>query len=172
MKKFLPWVFLGILFIFFVIWPKPYEKLQIKGQNMLPTYPDGKIVWLNKPSFWFGRLTRGDVVVFIENRDNSRFERIARVIAIPGDTVRVQSGFVYLNNQQLSEPYAQGKTEVLDSNVIAENKVYTLKENEYFVLGDNRGDSKYDSRSIGMVNAHIKDASNTHTFIIGKVSSF
>ncbi|OGE71960.1 signal peptidase I [Candidatus Daviesbacteria bacterium RIFOXYD1_FULL_41_10] len=171
MKKFLPWIVLGIIFVvFFII--KPVDKLQIAGQNMMPTYQNKQIVWLNKSAYWFGKPKRGDIVVFIENRGSDHYERIYRVIAIPEDAVKIQNGAVYLNSQEIQESYSQGRTEILKPDVIAEGKDYTLKDNEYFVLGDNRADSKYDSRSIGMVNAHVTDVSNIHTLILGKVFSF
>lgn len=171
MKKFLPWIILGIMFIvIFII--KPVEKLRVAGQNMFPAYKDKQIIWLNNAAYWFGKPGRGDVVVFIENRDSSHYERIYRIVAIPGDTIKIQNGTVHLNGQSLQEPYSQGRTEILNPNIITDGKDYTLKENEYFVLGDNRVDSKYDSRSIGMINAHVTDVSNIHTLILGKVFSF
>lgn len=171
MKKLLPWIVLGLI-VFVLIIIQPLEHMKVAGQNMSPTYKDRQTIWINKPAYWFSQPQRNDIVIFNENRTGSHYLRINRIIAIPGDMVKIQNGVVYLNNQQLFEPYTQGRTEILDSNVIAEGKSYSVKENEYFVLGDNRTDSKYDSRSIGMINGHIKDVSNISTFIIGKVFAF
>lgn len=171
MKKFIPWIILGFIVVIF-IFIQPFERIRIAGKSMSPTYKDGQTAWINKPAIWFGQLQRGDVVVYNENKENRHFSRMNRVIGLPGDTIKIENGAVYLNSQQLSESYVQGKTEILNPDVIAEGKNYTLNENEYFILGDNRTNSKYDSRSIGMINGHIKNISKINTFIIGKVFIF
>ena len=73
---------------------------------------------------------------------------IKRVIAIEGDTVEIKDNAVYVNGEKLSEPYVKGKTEPKDWFEWTDEKVYTLKENEVFYLGDNREVSA-DSRAHG-----------------------
>jgi signal peptidase I len=92
-------------------------------------------------------LQIGDVIVleFFENNMESSFF-IKRVIGTPGDTVLIESGHVYVNGVLLEEPYLEPGTETPCTQICE----ITLEDNEYYVLGDNRSNSR-DSRQIGPV---------------------
>lgn len=92
-------------------------------------------------------LQTGDVIVleFIENNTESSFF-IKRVIGTPGDSVLIEFGHVYVNGELLDEPYLEEGTETPCIDICD----ITLEDNEYFVLGDNRSNSR-DSRQIGPV---------------------
>jgi signal peptidase I len=116
-----------------------YFKLNLKTlDKFLPFIDPGD----NPERFIFHGPRRGDVIVFEFPEDRSR-DFIKRVIGVPGDTVKVEDGQVYVNGVPLDEPYVN---EEHRSNM--DEKV--VPEGEYFVLGDNRGNSS-DSRSWGFV---------------------
>jgi len=101
--------------------------------SMEPNFHDGQRLVVNKAAYFFGEPERGDVIIF--RAPNGRQEDfIKRVIAIPGDIVKVNNGAVYVNGTELDEPYIKSPPS------------YTMKEleipkDEYFVLGDNRDHS-------------------------------
>lgn len=106
----------------------------VSGSSMKPTFVGGEVLYVSKIS----ELERGDIIIVnIEQEDNSSEELwiIKRLIGMPGDTVGITDGYVYLNGQLLEEEYvsAQGVTEAMDW------VERTLGEDEYFYLGDNRG---------------------------------
>jgi signal peptidase I len=116
-----------------------YFKLNLKTlDKFLPFIDPGD----NPERFIFHGPERGDVIVFEYPEDRSR-DFIKRVIGVPGDTVKVEEGQVYVNGVPLNEPYVN---EEHRSNM--DEKI--VPPNEYFVLGDNRGNSS-DSRSWGFV---------------------
>lgn len=101
--------------------------------SMEPNFHDGQRLVVNKAVYFFGDPERGDVVVF--KAPNGRQEDfIKRIIAMPGDTVEVKNGFVYINGTELDEPYIKSPPQY----TLPEREV---PENEYFVLGDNRNNS-------------------------------
>jgi signal peptidase I len=104
-----------------------YEVFQT---SMEPNFFQGQRVVVNKAAYWFGGPQRGDVVIFkAPNGMNEEF--IKRVIGLPGDTIEIISGVVYVNGVRLDEPYIQYQfTYSLPREVIPEDS--------YFVLGDNR----------------------------------
>lgn len=128
-----------------------FTVLIVRGQSMAPTFDDGAVLSVNKLAYVVGEPKRGDVVaMFFPGETEKRF--IKRIIALPGETVTIFQGRVYVNNQPLAEPYL-GK----DVLTIPDQK-RALVEGEYFVMGDNRGNSS-DSRAWGPV---------PESFIIGK----
>lgn len=107
-----------------------YEEVDFGLLNWLPLYDSSSLRW--------GSPGRGDVVVFDSPVRDERL--VKRVIGMPGDTVRIRDGAVYVNGERLEEPYAHGATDCL--NACGE---VVIGEDQYFVLGDNRANS-VDSR--------------------------
>jgi len=136
-------VILLALVIFFAI-HFMIQNFRIDGTSMEPNVHNGEYVIVNKTAYWFGHdPQRGDVVVF-QAPDQPQNDRVKRVIGLPGETVEVRSdGTVYVNGQQLEEPY-------LPSHHSGTSGTWTVPEDEYFVMGDNRSVS-YDSREGGPV---------------------
>jgi signal peptidase I len=116
-------------------------RVRVDGFSMQPTLKDGEFVLVNKLSFRFNQVQRGDIIVF-HYPVNPDEELIKRVIGLPGDHVTVQDQHVSVNGQVLSEPY------------IAAAPLYsgewTIADGQLFVLGDNRNDSS-DSHSWGLL---------------------
>jgi len=134
-------VILLALVIFFAI-HFMIQNFRIDGTSMEPNVHNGEYVIVNKTAYWFGHNpSRGDVIIF---QVPDQPDRIKRVIGLPGETVEMKpDGTVYINGQQLEEPY-------LPSHHSGTSGIWTVPENEYFVMGDNRSVS-YDSREGGPV---------------------
>lgn len=116
-------------------------RVRVDGFSMRPTLDDGEFVLVNKLSYYFGEINRGDIIVF-HFPVNPEEELIKRVIGLPGDQVMVQNNQVFVNGQALNEPY------------IAQPPLYngewTVLDGHYFVLGDNRNNSN-DSKDWGLL---------------------
>ncbi len=109
----------------------------VEGRSMAPTLASGDFLVVNTNS----EIERGDIIVIKKD-----YLVIKRVIGLPGETVSIKEGYVYVNNQKLDEPYIikEGVTE----NANGGNRDYIVGEGEYFFLGDNRiGGASKDSRS-------------------------
>ena len=126
--------YLVILVVVVVIRTYICTPIIVSGPSMQPTLDGGELMLLNKLS----NFDRFDVVVV----DIETEEIIKRIIALPGETITCERGIVYVNGKRQDEEYSQGYT--FDFEKI------TLAEDEYFVMGDNREDSK-DSRMIGPI---------------------
>jgi len=110
----------------------------IDGDSMKPAVKNGEILIVNK---WTKDFQRGDVIVYNDLEKNS--VAVKRIIGLPGESVEIRDGSVWINNQILKEDYI---------GVATSGSVKTkLGNDEYFVLGDNRADSR-DSREIGAIN--------------------
>jgi len=123
-----------------------YQPVRVEGTSMMPTLENEERIFINKFVYKFGiePIERGDMVVFWFPKDPSK-SYIKRVIGVPGDTVEVRDGTVYINHAPLAEAYVS--EEFRDhSSMPAE----TVRAEEYFVLGDHRNSSN-DSRAWGMV---------------------
>ena len=116
-------------------------RFKIDGSSMEPNLHNDEYVIVDKVTYLFGKPQRGDVVVFyLEGQPK---DYIKRVIGLPGETIEVSNGTVFVDGQPLDESY------VTPSNVTYPQR--QLGEDEYFVLGDNRGNSS-DSRSFGPIH--------------------
>ena len=129
-----------------------YQPVRVEGTSMLPRLDDQDRLFVNKFIYRFTAIERGDVVVFHYPRDPEK-SYIKRVIALPGDRLRIDHGTVWLNGQQLSEPYVPD--EYRDNGSYPET---VIPENSYFMMGDHRCISS-DSRAFGPVE---------RSFIYGK----
>ena len=136
---------LGLFFFLYLLVMRPHK---IKGESMMPNFPNAEYLLTERVSYYFHDPKRGDVVVFLP--PVSEDEYIKRVIGLPGDTVAIRNNQVYLNNQLLTEDYLPKETVTADGNFIKEGESYTIPADKFIVLGDNRSHS-YDSRSWGPI---------------------
>ena len=134
-KKFLLLVIIIILFKIFI-----FNFILVKGDSMNPKYKNNDFMFLNKIIYSFKPIRRGEVIV-LKYRNN---DLIKRVIGLPNDKIKVENGKLYINNKEVKENYINSYTASYDFDEI------TLKDNEYFVMGDNRYNS-YDSRNFGTI---------------------
>lgn len=117
----------------------------VDGVSMIPTFRPLDIVCARTAH---AQTERGDVVIITDDRGDRVMKRI---IGLPGETVTLYGGCVYINNQRLSEPYLARHTYTFKSDIHNERPMeWRLAENEYFVMGDNRLYS-HDSRNFGPV---------------------
>jgi signal peptidase I len=130
---------LAIFFFVYVFLVQPHR---IKGESMVPNFADGELILSEKITYRFGKPKRGDVVVFQAPPPN-RVDFIKRVVGLPGESVEIEDGEVFVDGKKLVEPYETQKTEGT-VNV-------KLALNQYFVLGDNRRSSS-DSRVFGPID--------------------
>ncbi len=138
-ESIVPALLIALLLNMFVVQPT-----KVRGQSMEPTLHSDEYLLVEKISYRLRAPRRGDVVVFKYPRDESE-NYIKRVIAVPGETVEIVSGKVYVNGQALVEPYLlQLPRESMPATRVTEGRL--------FVLGDNRLNSN-DSRAFGMVDA-------------------
>ena len=107
---------------------------------MLPTLENGQRIIVNKFAYHFRHIKRGEIVVFYYPLDPDE-SFIKRVIALPGDLVEINNGYVYINGEKLDEPYIVRKYR--DPEDISEIQI---QPGHYFVLGDHRNGSN-DSRA-------------------------
>jgi len=121
-----------------------YQPVKVEGTSMAPQLHDQDRLFINKFAYNFEKIERDDVVVFYYPRDTQK-SYIKRVIGLPGDTVRIVDGQVYVNGAAVEEPYVPVRYR--DVRSMDEFKV---PAGEYFVMGDHRSISS-DSRDFGPV---------------------
>lgn len=137
-KELLPYIIIIVVVVLirvFIITP-----VTVDGPSMNETLHQGDVLLLNKLNK--GNIKRDDIIVFKNGKD----ELIKRVLALPGEKIKCVSGIIYVNNEEYKDNHAFGKT-----NDFME---YSLKDDEYFVVGDNRENS-YDSRYFGPIKKDV-----------------
>jgi signal peptidase I len=141
----------------------------IPSGSMTPTLQIGDRIMVDKLSYDFGSIHRGDIVVFTapptENCGGARVnDLVKRVIGLPGDTIALQAGYVYVNRHKLNEQWLptseRGTTDPGPLGTPYDlDRPFVVPQDRYFVLGDNRTES-CDSRYWGSI---------TKSEIVGKV---
>jgi signal peptidase I len=118
---------------------------------MEPTLKVGDKVLVNKLSYDFHPVHRGDVIVFKRPANDYSpgiKDLIKRVIGLPGETIEGRGGSIYINGQKLNEPWLPRGTPTSDFTPVV------IPAGQYFVMGDNRGDSA-DSRGFGPIKKNL-----------------
>ena len=125
-----------------------YQPVRVEGTSMLPMLEDQDRLFINKMAYRVGEIHRGDVVVFLYPHDHQK-SYIKRVIALPGDELRIDHGRVYVNGKQIDERYVPSR--YTDDRSEPDE---VIPANEYFVMGDHRSISS-DSRDFGPVERSL-----------------
>ncbi len=125
-----------------------YQPVRVEGTSMLPRLEDRDRLFINKFAYHVEAISRGDIVVFHYPRDPEK-SYIKRVIALPGDRIRIDQGQVWLNGKPLPEPYVPA--EYRDTRSMAE---MVVPKGCYFMMGDHRSISS-DSREFGPVERSL-----------------
>lgn len=125
-----------------------YQPVRVEGTSMMPELHDQERLFINKYAYRFEKVHRDDVVVFFYPR-NHQMSYIKRIIAGPGDTLRIDNGQLFVNNRPVAEPYVPFGYR--DERSYPE---ITLAGNQYFVMGDHRSISS-DSRDFGPVDRNL-----------------
>ena len=133
----------SILIILFL-----YQPVRVEGTSMLPHLEDHDRLFINKFVYHITSIERGDVVVFHYPRDPQK-SYIKRVIALPGDRLRIDHGQVWVNGKALAENYVP--VAYRDSRSYSET---IIPDDSYFVMGDHRSISS-DSREFGVVERDL-----------------
>ncbi|MGE5578784.1 MAG: signal peptidase I [Bacillota bacterium] len=122
------------------------EPYVVNGPSMEPTLWTGERLFISKLAYRFGQPKRGDIVMF-RYPLNPEKDYVKRVVAIPGDTVEMRMGRVYINGQQVSEPFVQFPG-------LYNMSPQVVPAGSVFVMGDNRANSE-DSRAFGPVKLSL-----------------
>jgi|SRR6187402_399407 len=125
-----------------------YQPVRVEGTSMLPMLEDQDRLFINKMAYHVGDIQRSDVVVFQYPRDHTK-SYIKRVIALPGDRLRIDRGQVIVNDKPLLEKYVPVR--FVDSR---SQREIQIPVGEYYVMGDHRSISS-DSRDFGPVDREL-----------------
>jgi signal peptidase I len=167
--KVLTWIFLIIVTIMCAL-VVTYFMGQMRvnvGQSMEATLKDGDKVLVNTIKYKMGEPKRGEVIAFKPNGNQNSYSYIRRVVGLPGDTVQIREGIIYINDRVLLE---SADIPPMSFAGIAEEPVL-VQEDEVFVLGDNRNNSE-DSRYAYIGNIKLKDIEGKVWFVTSPKERF
>jgi signal peptidase I len=128
-----------------------FEPIRVDGESMTDTLQNGELMFVTKPEYILGSPSRQDVIIC--RYPNRKEYFVKRLVALPGDTVEIKydkdsgTNTVYVNGKAVDEPYLTPSRNDKDNSM----SPLTLKNDEYFVLGDNR-DNSNDSRYVGALH--------------------
>lgn len=143
------------LSIFIIVYLFLFQPHQVKGNSMYPNFHNGEFLLTSKISYTLGEPERGDVIVFkappSEPCAEIECEYIKRLIALPGDRVRVQDGKIYINGNLLNESdYLAHEVITQSGSFLVEGVERVIPEGYYLGIGDNRPYSR-DGREFGPI---------------------
>ena len=121
----------------------------VTGDSMRPSVRAGDWLLVRRNAHRRAALRRGDIVILRDPRKTTE-KYVKRVVGLPGEEVSTRDGELLIDGGRLSEPYLDG----LPSSVALETKTWRLRDDEYFIMGDNRAHST-DSREFGAVDVGL-----------------
>ncbi len=137
-RSFLPAILIVAFINLFIAQPRTVD-----GRSMEPTLYDGNRLIVELLSYRFAEPERGDIVMLRITEGQTSRALVKRVIGLPGDTVEIYDGSVYINGEKLDEPYVSASTDGIMTAML-------IPDGQYFVMGDNRPVSN-DSRYFGTI---------------------
>lgn len=154
------------LFAFVFVWYFGQRVSNI-GDSMSPALRNGDVVLVNRIIYDASMPKRGDIIVFKPNGNENLHSYIKRIIALPGETVQIKDGEIYINDKKLEEEYETA--DITDAGLAA--KAITLAGDEFFVLGDNRKSSG-DSRMADIGNVKRSEIEGKAWFVVSPRKHF
>lgn len=148
-------VFGAIFAIIYLFVAQPHK---VSGSSMVPTFQNGDFILTDKVSYKIGQPENSDIIV-LKNPRNESQDFIKRIIATPGQSLKVEGGSVFLNGIKIPDAYLQPSTITRSGAFLHEGETVAVAPNQYYVFGDNRNHSS-DSREWGAI---------TKEEIVGKV---
>ena len=122
------------------------QPVVVEGNAMMPNFTNGDRILINRN---LGELNRGEVIIFLYPKDRSK-SYFKRIIGLPGETIEILEGKVFINGQILDEPYVDDAYNQAKGNFPPRK----VPDYQYFVMGDNR-DNSSDSRYWGTVDKEL-----------------
>jgi signal peptidase I len=139
--------------IFVIVFVFIARLLVIDGQSMEPTFHHEEQLIAERVSVKLNPLKRGEIVVFKHPQNNGALI-IKRLIGLPGETIKMESGKVYINGELLEENYLADSVITIGKSAIKEGEEFHIPSHHYVMLGDNRGHST-DSRDWGPLSEEL-----------------
>lgn len=145
-KEIISWVIIFVFAFVISIGINKYiiESTEVVGESMLPTLVPGEKLLINKMAYTFSNPKRGDVCVFLPDSEGKNY--VKRIIALPGETIDIKDGKVYIDGTMLDESLYLDNEVITNKLYNSKDFPYTLGAEEYFAMGDNRSNS-FDSRA-------------------------
>ena len=135
--------------IFVVVYLFFFQVGIVNGASSYPTVIDGERFITDKVSYRFHDPARGDFVV-VNSPKNPNIDLIKRVVGLPGETIMISEGLVFVDGKYFQEDYLEPGVKTYPESFLQEKITFTIPLNNFFVLGDNRSHSS-DSRDFGPV---------------------
>lgn len=160
-----------VICIAFILITFTCDKTTISGNSMNNTtkssLENGDVILINKMKYAFSKPSRYDIIAFERPNITSSKTYIKRVIGLPGETIQIKEGKVYINGSILSDDVVQDN--ILTAGLAS--SVLTLGADEYFVLGDNRNNSE-DSRFANIGTVRSKDIIGVPWLVVSPLNNF
>ncbi|WP_226665966.1 signal peptidase I [Metabacillus litoralis] len=129
-----------------------FEPYLVEGSSMDPTLKDGDRLFVNKTLQFIGDIEKGDIVIIDGKEEKIRY--VKRIIGLPGDKITAEQGKVYVNDQEITEPYLEGNethAEQMGMLLTSDFDEIEVPQGSYFVMGDNRLNSMDSRNGLGLI---------------------